>query len=109
MRLILLSFLASFSLAFVALQVTAPAANAQNLKKNVCSGANISLDGEKNCNVDSEGEDVDNQGDINKLIKRIINILSVIVGIVAVIMIIYGGFKFITAGGNGEAISSART
>ena len=38
------------------------------------------------------------EGSLNELIADIINIFSVIVGIVAVIMIIYGGFRYITSG-----------
>ena len=45
---------------------------------------------------------------LNNLIAQIINIFSVIVGIIAVIMIIWGGLKFITAGGDSGRVTSAR-
>lgn len=45
---------------------------------------------------------------INKLITNIVNIFSVIVGVVAVIMIIVGGFRYITSGGDSNNISSAK-
>lgn len=41
-------------------------------------------------------------------VKTIIDILSAIVGIIAVIMIIVGGFKFVTSGGDSSATKSAR-
>lgn len=45
---------------------------------------------------------------VNKLITNVINIFSVVVGIIAVIMIIFGGFRYITSGGDSNNISSAK-
>lgn len=45
---------------------------------------------------------------INNAIATVINILSFIGGVIAVIMIIIGGLKFITSGGDSNAISSAK-
>jgi TRAP-type C4-dicarboxylate transport system permease small subunit len=42
------------------------------------------------------------------MIKKIINILSVIVGVVAVIMIIIGGFRYITSGGSSDKVTGAK-
>jgi hypothetical protein len=41
-------------------------------------------------------------------IKTVINVLSVVVGIVAVVMIIVGGFRYITSGGKQESVSAAK-
>lgn len=41
-------------------------------------------------------------------IKAVINVLSVVVGIVAVIMIIIGGFRYITSGGKQESVTAAK-
>src|SRR5437868_12489809 len=38
--------------------------------------------------------------DFNTILRKVINILSVLVGAVAVIMIIYGGFRYVTSAGN---------
>jgi len=46
--------------------------------------------------------------DLSKIAAKIINILSIIVGIVAVIMIIFGGFKYITSGGDTGNVSGAK-
>jgi cytochrome bd-type quinol oxidase subunit 2 len=54
------------------------------------------------CNTD------DNAGKLNSLIKNIINIFSVVVGIVAVIMIIVGGFRYITSGGDSGNVTTAK-
>lgn len=45
---------------------------------------------------------------IQSIVTLAVNIFSVIVGIVAVIMIIYGGFKYITSGGDSGNITSAK-
>lgn len=44
----------------------------------------------------------------NHIITLIINIFSLIVGVIAVIMIIVGGLKYITSGGDSGNISSAK-
>ncbi|TAH36614.1 hypothetical protein EYC59_00355 [Candidatus Saccharibacteria bacterium] len=45
---------------------------------------------------------------VNKIIQIVVNILSFIVGITAVIMIMISGFKYITAGGDASKVSSAK-
>ncbi len=45
---------------------------------------------------------------IQNVIKTVINIMSAIGGIIAVIMIIIGGFKFMTAAGDSTKAASAR-
>jgi len=44
----------------------------------------------------------------NDVLARIINIISVIVGVAAVIMIIIGGFRYIVSGGKQESVTSAK-
>lgn len=46
---------------------------------------------------------------INGVITTVIDIFSVVVGVVAVIMIIVAGFKYITSGGDSSKVSSAKT
>lgn len=46
---------------------------------------------------------------INKTIRSIINLFSLAVGVIAVIMIMIGGFRYITSGGTAEKVSSAKT
>lgn len=67
-------------------------------------GANFDLD------IDGDGCEVseDDAGRIQEIVILLVNILSVIVGIVAVIMIIYGGFKYITSGGDSGNVSTAK-
>lgn len=45
---------------------------------------------------------------VNDIIKLIINIFSLVVGVVAVIMIIIGGLKYITSGGDSGNVTGAK-
>lgn len=45
---------------------------------------------------------------VTQTVKGIVNILSYILGIAAVIMIIVSGFKYVTAGGDSNRVSSAK-
>ncbi|HSX17871.1 MAG TPA: pilin [Candidatus Saccharimonadales bacterium] len=47
-------------------------------------------------------------GSLDKTLDAIINILSTVVGIVAVIMLVIGAFRYITSGGNDQAVASAK-
>ncbi len=48
------------------------------------------------------------QSGIKNAAKIVVNILSIVVGIVAVIMLIFGGFRYITSGGESNSVSSAK-
>ena len=45
---------------------------------------------------------------VNNIVATVINIFSWIVGVVAVIFVIFGGFKYITSGGDSNKVSSAK-
>lgn len=45
---------------------------------------------------------------LNKVVANGVNILSAVIGIVAVIMIMVGGFRYITAGGDSSKIGAAK-
>jgi len=46
--------------------------------------------------------------DISSVASKIVNIFSIIVGAVSIIMIIYGGFRYITSGGASERVGNAK-
>lgn len=52
--------------------------------------------------------DTSSANTINTLIARAISILSFIVGVAAVIMIIVGGFRYVTSGGDSSSVNSAK-
>ena len=45
---------------------------------------------------------------LDNVIKEVINILSVAVSIAAVIMIMIGGFRYVTSGGKQESVTGAK-
>ena len=89
----------------VALAVPTYAAQA-SLQGNLCYGADqlqISSQNQTGDCATGAGEDK-----VNTLIQQVINVLSAIVGVIAVIMIIIGGFRYITSGGAAEKVTSAK-
>lgn len=116
MKRLIITFFASFALAGLFYSASLQAASVE--KKDLCGGANLSFSNDaKGCNkvFDSDsgkfrqaqrGEGAESR--VNQLIREAITVISVIVGIVAVIMIIVGGFRFITSGGDSGRVTSAR-
>lgn len=47
-------------------------------------------------------------GSLNTTIGNVINLISAVVGVAAVIMLILGGFRYITSSGNQEAVKAAK-
>lgn len=61
------------------------------------------------CNAISNGNGCTSTGpSITHIVRTVIIILSFIVGVAAVIMIIIGGFKYVTSNGDSNAITSAK-
>lgn len=100
--------ISSFALAFLVAPVaTVGVAHAEdpNIQDNLCSGAaNLQFGDTADCSVNQK----DTENKVNRLITNVINIFSVIVGIVAVIMIIIGGFRYIVSGGDSGNVTSAK-
>lgn len=72
----------------------------------VSAGANGAATGNASGNcTDTTGV---GQTDLTKVGHEIVNIFSLIIGIIAVIMIIVGGFRYITSGGSSEKIGGAK-
>lgn len=92
---------------FLALSFGTGAALAQttpDLQNKVCSGASdLKFGGGTTCSSLTTTET-----DVNDIIATVINIFSVVVGVIAVIMIVYGGFRYITSGGDSTKVTSAR-
>lgn len=74
----------------------------QQINSGLCAGVNLDIN---NPNCSSSGNSTQS---INKVIHTIINLLSVVVGVVAVIMIIVGGLRYITSGGSDTSVSGAK-
>jgi uncharacterized membrane protein len=101
---LLVAGLALLSLA-VSLQVFYPVPAFADLstdaaKSSACTGIGATS---SNGTCTSSGPSLDN------LIAQIVNVFSILVSIVAVIMIMVGGFKYITSGGDSSKVGSAKS
>ena len=97
---------AAASAMFVAPLALPAAVSAQaspDVQAGVCQGAELQFSDPPTCAKTGEGTTK-----INAIITQAVNIFSIIVGIVAVIMIIIGGLKYITSSGDSSNISSAK-
>lgn len=104
LRKILLNLSLVLSLA-TPIALPAMAHAAEGIQQNLCAGAN--LDVNSDCNkggiTDQEARDR-----INRIIRTVINLFSLVVGVVSVIMIIVGGLKYITSGGDSGNVTGAK-
>lgn len=57
--------------------------------------------------IQASGSDCNADG-VDNIIATIVNILSIVVGAVAIIMIIIAGFRYITSGGDSAKVTSAK-
>lgn len=80
---------------------TVPSANS-DIRNNFCEGVDISVQADGSCNV-AAAED-----SVNNTVKLAINLFSAIVGIISVVMIIVGGIRYITSGGDSGNVTAAK-
>ena len=80
--------------------LAAPGASADSPKSVVCS----TLGGGNGCNGTPA-----NSIDLKNVVAAVVNILSLTIGIVAVIVIMIAGLRMITASGDSSGIATART
>lgn len=99
MKRTLLTIAVLIGLVFTTGALAAPeTVSAGSARDQVCQGIGA-VDGSGNCTRDNS---------LTKVISNIINIFSVVVGIVAVIMIMVSGFKYVTANGDSGNLTSAK-
>lgn len=89
-------------LAPVAVPVTAHAATFSP-KGGLNCGTNIQLTDSGTCPTNTSST-----SDVNNAVALALNLFSAVVGIIAVVMIIIGGIKYITSGGDSGNVTSAK-
>ena len=92
--------LAGSQLAF-AQSTTAP-----ELQESLCAGANdlqYTPGVSGSCDTSQDASTT-----VNDIVILVVNVFSWIVGVISVIMIIYGGFKYITSGGDTGNVTTAK-
>ena len=104
LRTSIATLVAGFALAVIPMAVAMPATvSAQaDIQNSLGCGSNLDV------NTDCESEVSSGTEGINTIVETIINVFSIIVGVVSVIMIIYGGFRYITSGGDSGNVSGAK-
>jgi hypothetical protein len=82
------------------LSIAPTVALAASPQSTVCS----TLGSSSNC-----GSTPSNGIDLNNVVTAVVQILSAVVGIAAVIMIIVAGIRFVTSGGDSSKVAAARS
>lgn len=87
--------------AYAATTVSGAAGN--SVASGLCEGLGTATGGSA-CSTTTGGT----KSTIETLAKTVINIFSIIVGVAAVVMIIYGGFRYVTSGGASDKVGNAK-
>lgn len=88
----------------LAFQATTSAQLGEKIREGACS---VLSDDGATC-LDDDDTNTGTTEDITELSKQIVNWLSLIIGIVAVVMIIIGGLRYITSGGDQQKVTNAK-
>ncbi len=93
--------------AFIAFSQTT---NAQtvNIGQSLCAGANLDYSAINNPGACGTAQIESSGMQLNSLVTSVISLLSWAIGVVAVFMIIVGGFKYITSGGDTTGVTAAK-
>lgn len=78
-----------------------------DIQNATCVGANLRYTSEPNSN-ECTFNGLQATEKLNNIISEVINFFSVIIGVVAVLMIIVGGFRYIISGGDSGNVTSAK-
>ena len=94
----------STSMLGLAVATAVPAYADNNIQKGLCGGVGVAGGSGTNDCSDTGGSNLSPA----KLATSAVNVFSWVVGVVAVIMIIVGGFRYITSGGSSDKVGSAK-
>lgn len=99
---IITSTLLLFAVSVSLIGAASPAlVSAQVAKDEVCKGLGLTT-GTTGCDADPK------TGTVDSTVGKVINVLSFVVGVISVIMVIIGGLKYVTSGGDSSKVSSAK-
>lgn len=106
LKFLILSMSSLFIMAApLAVASTVSALDQGSINGNLCAGSNGDLSGTPNNNNCSSAAPTNS---VSHLITVAINILSAVVGIIAVIMIIVAGLRYVTSGGKEGGVKGAK-
>ncbi len=78
-----------------------------DIKGSLCKGTNEAADTGSGTGCDAAGTG-DPTTSLGPLARKIVNFFTIVVGAIAIIMVIYGGFRYITSGGDSGKVGSAK-
>ena len=76
---------------------------AQSSESIVCQGVDVAGGGTGNVTTCPTGGE-----NLGSIVADVLNVISLIAGFIAIIMIIVGGFRYVVSGGNDQATSGAK-
>jgi len=78
-----------------------------DVQNATCTGADLRFTSDPSGDACTfAGMDADEK--LNKIVSEVINFFSIIIGIIAVLMIIVGGFRYIISGGDSGNVTTAK-
>ena len=95
----------------VAVPLMVPVAASADITNSLCRGllaVNDQTGGSSTTNDCATTKVNDAGNGLASLASDIINLFSIVVGVISVIMIIVGGFRYVTSGGESNNVSSAK-
>ncbi len=107
-KITLATSITALTLLLVPVVVAVPALAQGAADINTCLSQGSGLNGDLSGDCESDPLADAGADDITKFITLVVNIISIIVGFVAVVMIIWGGMKYVTSGGESGKITSAK-
>ena len=91
------------ALLFPVLSPALAGAAVPSITNNVCAGTTLNVaDAGTGCGSDSTNNT------LQSVTTTVVNLLSLVVGLISVIFLIFGAFKYITSGGDSGKVTSAK-
>lgn len=85
------------------------AGNSPAINTNLCNGSNFTINATNSGTPNDTGSCNDNTSTgLGPKVAHLINIFSAIIGIAAVVIIIYAGFRYVTSAGSQEGVKAAK-
>lgn len=79
-----------------------------DIQNSLCQGADAASQANSGQGACASTSGDTGAGGIKGIAQRVTNVFSIIVGAAAIIMIIYGGFRYITSGGDSGKVGNAK-
>lgn len=93
----------ALSLSFLAPVAVPATLHAQGIQNGIACGAELKIS-----TTDCEANNAEAGTKVDSILRLAINMFSIVVGFISVIMIIVGGLKYITSGGDSGNIQGAK-